>query len=629
MRPWQYWTLFVVCLAVVFAAMGWVSVTVLRLDRLQAQAEQEAALEENVRLALWRMESAVAPLIVRESSRPYFVYTPFYPARRTYTEMFEARSGEEVMLPSPLLAAVTPQVIVHFQSGPDGRWTSPEAPAGKMRELAAATGADDRVIETAATRLTELADKITREQLLANIPENPHEPPESAQVAAVTAAPDPGMQQGLSPGAQQSVKNVQEWRARVQQQEVAQSRGKGMNVAPAQTEEWVQTLGSGLLGKGTGARVAEGPMKAFWAADLLLLARRVTVNGADYVQGCCLDWTEIKGELLDGVGDLLGGADLVPAAAQAGNGGARSLAGLPVRLVPGVPTAIPTPGLTPVRVSLIIAWGCVLLAAAAVATLLAGAVSLSERRAAFVSAVTHELRTPLTTFRMYTEMLSEDMVVEEARRRQYLATLAAEGSRLSHLVENVLSYARLERGRAAAQVETVSADAVLDRVKDRLSQRAKEAGMTLVTEGAGGTADARMRADVPAVEQILFNLVDNACKYAAASADKRIHIQAGVAGGTVRIRVRDHGPGIAREEQRRLFRPFRKSARHAAETAPGVGLGLALSRRLARQMGGDLTADLEVADGAAFDLVLPRMPARDDAGAAGHARPDQVVGEED
>ena len=80
--------------------------------------------------------------------------------------------------------------------------------------------------------------------------------------------------------------------------------------------------------------------------------------------------------------------------------------------------------------------------------------SLSERRGAFVSAVTHELRTPLTTLRMYTEMLADGMVPDEPRRRSYLQTLRAEADRLGHLVENVLAYSRLERNRRGLRAVT-------------------------------------------------------------------------------------------------------------------------------------------------------------------------------
>jgi signal transduction histidine kinase len=240
-----------------------------------------------------------------------------------------------------------------------------------------------------------------------------------------------------------------------------------------------------------------------------------------------------------------------------------------------------------------------------VAILLQGAVSLSERRGAFVSAVTHELRTPLTTFRLYSEMLANGMVPEEEKRREYLDTLCVEADRLAHLVENVLAYARLERGAMRTRMEDVPVSNLIESVKRRLTERARQAGMTLVVEAGPEARSATTRADLAAVERILFNLVDNACKYAASATDRRIQLEVGREKGFVVLRVRDHGPGVSLKAARRLFRPFSKSARDAAGTAPGVGLGLALSRRLAREMGGDLSLDAATTDGACFILRLP------------------------
>src|SRR5207302_1176635 len=121
----------------------------------------------------------------------------------------------------------------------------------------------------------------------------------------------------------------------------------------------------------------------------------------------------------------------------------------------------------------------------------------------------------------------------------------------------------------------------------RLDDRAAQAGMRI--EVATASRDELVAAGDPAaIEQVLFNLVDNACKYAAGASDRRIHVEAALEGERAIIRVRDHGPGVGAEEKRRLFSPFSKSAQRAASSAPGVGLGLALSRRLARAMKGDL-----------------------------------------
>ena len=86
-RRWQLWVVFALCLGVLLVGVGGISLAAIRLDRAEADARRQAGVEEDVRLALWRMDSAVAPLIARESARPYFVYAPLYAPERAYTRM--------------------------------------------------------------------------------------------------------------------------------------------------------------------------------------------------------------------------------------------------------------------------------------------------------------------------------------------------------------------------------------------------------------------------------------------------------------------------------------------------------------------------------------------------------------
>jgi signal transduction histidine kinase len=129
--------------------------------------------------------------------------------------------------------------------------------------------------------------------------------------------------------------------------------------------------------------------------------------------------------------------------------------------------------------------------------------------------------------------------------------------------------------------------------------------MELVVHRDRNVVERQVRTDPAAVEQVLFNLVDNACKYASLAEDKRIHLSLAAANGNAELRVRDHGPGISAHARRRLFVPFSKSVHDAAHTAPGVGLGLALCRRLARALGGRLDIDSPEESGACFVLRLP------------------------
>jgi hypothetical protein len=103
-RPWHIWLLFGICLVVLLTAMGWVSLTAVRLDLAQEKAAQTAEVEERVRLALWRMDSALVPLMVEENTRPYYVYDAFPPAAQAYTKGYASIKQGDVLVPSPLLA---------------------------------------------------------------------------------------------------------------------------------------------------------------------------------------------------------------------------------------------------------------------------------------------------------------------------------------------------------------------------------------------------------------------------------------------------------------------------------------------------------------------------------------------
>jgi signal transduction histidine kinase len=200
---------------------------------------------------------------------------------------------------------------------------------------------------------------------------------------------------------------------------------------------------------------------------------------------------------------------------------------------------------------------------------------------------------------MYTEMLAEGMVPAE-ERPSYLATLKREADRLGHLIENVLAFSRLERRSAAVRIESIPLADLLDRTVPHLRERAAQEGLDFQVEIP---PDLKVRVDLASAEQILFNLVDNACKYAPNPAQPALQLTAAPRGRYVVLRLHDHGPGIEPRERRRIFRPFHRSAARAAGNAPGVGLGLALSRRLARGMGGDLRlAGSE--EGASFELWL-------------------------
>jgi signal transduction histidine kinase len=258
-----------------------------------------------------------------------------------------------------------------------------------------------------------------------------------------------------------------------------------------------------------------------------------------------------------------------------------------VRLDPG-PRADGVFGpLSPLRVGLLLAWAAALVALLVVGLGGWGLLGLSDRRVRFVSAVTHELRTPLTTLRLYLDMLNAGLVRDEAQKAEYLKTLDGESDRLHRLVSNVLDFARLEKQRPKLSRRTTDVAALLEQVRMNWQERCRSVGKELVVAVEPGCRPT-LTTDVELVQQVLGNLIDNACKYSRGAADGRVWLRARPDGRRwLALEVEDRGPGVPMAERRGVFRAFRRG-RSADVTAGGVGLGLALARRWARLLGGKL-----------------------------------------
>ncbi len=543
-------------LAVLGGALVWITRTTLQLEKDQAEAQRLASQEERVRLALWRLDSALTAFVGRENARPAEPF-PKESRRDDIYGRFE-RSRFEVSAGGPKRAA---------------------------------GGGGEVPVETLLAALAE-APVLPMVPLSPELPPVPRPPlPEPPRIAK--AEPDPQETQALlnaNEFLQRS--NLSQLSQLSQQSQMSQQIATDVppTVSPAQASPARQQV--------------ETTFQPVWVGEDLYLVRRVRRGREVRLQGIRIDWPAMRGWMLGQVRDLLPRGDLLPVELPATADPGRRLALLPVRLEPGLLATPAPPAWTPTRLTLAAASGAIVLVVAAFAALLFGSLQQSRRRADFVSAVTHELRTPLTTFRMYADMLADGMV-PPGRQGEYLDTLRVEAGRLGHLVENVLAFARLERQPQAVETEPVDLEAFLQELAGRLGELAARGGFEVVLHPAGDAAGTRVLIDRGAVERILLNWVDNACKYAAEAADRRLEIQPLRRGSSVLLRLADHGPGIPRPERRRIFRPFHKSAHRAAASAPGVGLGLALSRGLARRLGGDLRLVETAAGGAVFELRLP------------------------
>ncbi len=587
----------------------------LDLARAEEEAIRAASREEAVRLALWRIDTAAAPLVARDSARPHFVYESFYPDFRVRSLTSSELPKDRSLVATPLLTEPATFVRLHFQVGPGGEIGSPQVPTEAWEADGAHLPSEADVDALAAwsaqldelRKLDTIAGLATDLDAVADAGATPLSAPARTHTEVVTEKVPPRQQSKEKKVEGKALLNEDGWSQQGMQKRAAfnedqQARNfqeftQRVNTSNANVMVQQKTVATYL----PASELATGVMQPLWIGGELLLARSVILDGAAHVQGCWLDWPGLEASLLAEVTDLLPDARLAAVDPADEGDPSRRLAALPARLLPGEPAGAPEATTATVPAVLVVAWIGVLVAAAAVATLLLGVMSLSERRAAFVSAVTHELRTPLTTFRMYSEMLAEGMV-PEAKRDGYLRTLQVEAERLGHLVDNVLAYARLERGRSPETAATVAVDELLSRAVPRLEERARRSEMTLRVEQVAAIDEATVRGEPSAIEQILLNLVDNACKYGADG--DTIELSVGRSGRKLELGVRDFGAGIDRRTRRRLFRPFSRSAEEAAGSAPGVGLGLALSRRLAKDLGGDLRLADADGPGAFFVLTL-------------------------
>jgi len=226
------------------------------------------------------------------------------------------------------------------------------------------------------------------------------------------------------------------------------------------------------------------------------------------------------------------------------------------------------------------------------------AMAFAERRSNFVAAVTHELKTPVTAIRLYGEMLRDDLVPSEEKRREYYRTITAESERLGRLVDDVLELARLEKGARPMQLAAGALGPVVEEALELLRPQAERAGFTLRSSVEPGLP--RVRFDRDALVQVLGNLVDNALKYARGG--QEIDVACRRDAGRVWLAVRDHGPGVANRQLALLFEPFHRGEDERVRTTRGTGLGLALVRRLVERMGGEVVG--RNAPGGGFEVRI-------------------------
>jgi PAS domain S-box-containing protein len=222
----------------------------------------------------------------------------------------------------------------------------------------------------------------------------------------------------------------------------------------------------------------------------------------------------------------------------------------------------------------------------------------------FLATMSHELRTPLNAIGGYAQLLEMELRGPlTPEQREDLERIRRSQAHLLGLINAVLNFARLEAGRVTYELSDVHLEPLLREAVSLMEPQARAQGLTLAPVAAEGTLLAH--ADPEKVRQVVLNLLSNAVKFTPAGGTVSVSC-ALVGRDRVALRVTDTGIGIPAGQLARVFDPFVQVGRGLTSAHEGAGLGLSISRDLARGMGGDLTAESAVGVGSTFTLVLPR-----------------------
>jgi signal transduction histidine kinase len=230
------------------------------------------------------------------------------------------------------------------------------------------------------------------------------------------------------------------------------------------------------------------------------------------------------------------------------------------------------------------------------------AMILSEMKGDFVSNVSHELRTPLASIRVFAELLRLGRVQSPAKAQEYGEFIEAESRRLSRLIDNILDFSRIETGRKTYRFVPADIHEVVESTLKTFEVHLKHGGFRIAFEG-GEEPLPEVAIDQDAIAQALHNLLDNAVKYSGDS--REIGVRLTRESDAVVIAVRDHGIGIPREEQRKIFDRFHRVGTGLVHDVKGSGLGLSIVQHVVEVHQGQITVESEPGNGSTFSMRIP------------------------
>ena len=228
-------------------------------------------------------------------------------------------------------------------------------------------------------------------------------------------------------------------------------------------------------------------------------------------------------------------------------------------------------------------------------------IRLNSMKNDFIATVSHELKTPLASMRLLVDTLLEGRTRDEAHAEEYLRMIARENERLTRMIDNFLSFSRMERNKNAFSLAPASPAAMVDDAIDSVCTKYRTNQCLLETDLADDLPE--VPADHDAIVTVLINLLDNACKYT--TDDKRIRLSVAVDNDELCFSVADNGIGMSRRQIRRIFDSFYQADDSLARTAEGCGLGLSIVQFIVSAHKGRIEVESRPGEGSTFTVRLP------------------------
>lgn len=228
-------------------------------------------------------------------------------------------------------------------------------------------------------------------------------------------------------------------------------------------------------------------------------------------------------------------------------------------------------------------------------------IELAQMKSDFVSNVSHELKTPLSLIRMFSETLEMDRVNSEEKKQEYYRVISQETERLTHMVNNILNFSRIEAGRKEYHFQQVELNELVQKVIENYNYHLQQNGFEVRMQLDNNIPS--INADAESVSEALLNLIDNAIKYS--NEEKFIGVKTGSENDFVFLEVEDYGIGIDHSQKEKIFDKFYRISSGLVHNAKGSGLGLTLVKNIVDAHGGKITVSSEPGKGSSFKLYFP------------------------